>query len=97
MTLQRHGGLQEPGAHPGPLVELDFWRGRADNLASIHEQLAGERIQKVVWVLELAQSTYHPAFQRLFKVSRRKKNRVGWPNGGAAWRSGQLLMPWKAW
>jgi hypothetical protein len=49
-------------------VELDFWRERADNLASIHEQLAGERIQKVVRVLELARSTYHPAFERLFKV-----------------------------
>lgn len=61
---------QEPGAHPGPLVELDFWRERADNLGSIHEQLAGERIQKVVKVLELAHSTYHPAFERLFKVGR---------------------------
>ena len=56
---------QEPGAHPGPLVELDFWKERADNLASIHEQLAGDRIQKVVRVLELAGSTYHPAFERL--------------------------------
>jgi dynein heavy chain len=60
--------LQGPGAHPGPLVELDFWKERADNLASIHEQLAGDRIQKVVRVLELAHSTYHPAFERLFKV-----------------------------
>ncbi|KAI8473051.1 MAG: flagellar outer dynein arm heavy chain beta [Monoraphidium minutum] len=59
--------LKEPGAHPGPLVELDFWKERADNLASIHEQLAGERIQKVVRVLELAGSTYHPAFNRLFQ------------------------------
>ncbi|GBF97683.1 flagellar outer dynein arm heavy chain beta [Raphidocelis subcapitata] len=59
--------LKEPGAHPGPLVELDFWKERAESLASIHEQLSGERIQKVVRVLELAHSTYHPAFQRLLK------------------------------
>jgi dynein heavy chain len=63
-----HAHAQVTSSHPGPLVELDFWRERADNLASIHEQLAGERVQKVVRVLELARSTYHPAFDRLFKV-----------------------------
>jgi dynein heavy chain len=55
-----------PGSYPGPLTELDFWTERAANLNSVHEQLIGEKIQKVVAVLEAAQSTYHPAFQRLF-------------------------------
>ena len=54
--------------HPGPLAELDFWKERAGNLETIHEQLAGERVQKVVRVLQLAGSTYHPAFERLLKV-----------------------------
>jgi hypothetical protein len=56
--------------YPGPLTELDFWVERAGNLSSIHEQLCGEKIQKVVKVLELANSTYHPAFERLFQVGR---------------------------
>lgn len=54
--------------YPGPLTELDFWVERAGNLSCIHEQLCGEKIQKVVKVLELANSTYHPAFERLFQV-----------------------------
>jgi hypothetical protein len=60
--------LQGTGVYPGPLTELDFWVERAGNLNSIHEQLCGEKIQKVVKVLELANSTYHPAFERLFQV-----------------------------
>lgn len=52
--------------YPGPLVEVGFWTERASNLNSIHEQLSGEKIQKVVKILELAKSTYFPAFQRLF-------------------------------
>lgn len=60
--------LQGSGVYPGPLTELDFWTERAGNLNSIHGQLSGEKIQKVVKVLELAQSTYHPAFERLFQV-----------------------------
>ena len=53
--------------YPGPLVEVGFWSERAANLNSIHEQLSGEKIQKVVKILELAKSTYHPAFQRIFR------------------------------
>jgi hypothetical protein len=60
--------LQGPGAYPGPLAELDFWSERAANLNAIHEQLSSERIQKVVKILELANSTYFQAFQRLYQV-----------------------------
>lgn len=56
--------LKQPGSYPGPLVELGFWTERAGNLNSIHDQLTGEKITKVVNVLELARSTYYPAFQR---------------------------------
>eukprot|EP00967_Tisochrysis_lutea_P018251 scaffold20681_cov23-Tisochrysis_lutea.AAC.1 len=48
----------------GPLTELNFWAERAANLNSVHDQLMGEKIQKVVKVLELAVSTYYPAFKR---------------------------------
>ncbi len=60
--------LQVPGVYLGPLTELDFWTERAANLNSIHDQLSGDRVQKVVKVLELAKSTYHPAFERLLQV-----------------------------
>ena len=56
--------MQEPGQFPGPLKELDFWNERAVNLSSIHQQLSSDRIHKVVKVLELAKSTYYPAFNR---------------------------------
>ncbi|KAL6747291.1 flagellar outer dynein arm heavy chain beta [Haematococcus lacustris] len=59
--------LKEPGKYPGPLAEVTFWTERAANLNSVHDQLVGEKIQKVVKVLELARSTYYPAFQRLFQ------------------------------
>lgn len=54
-----------PGAFPGPEAELNFWAERAANLKSIHEQLEGAAVQKVVAVLRLARSTYHPAYLRL--------------------------------
>jgi len=56
--------LKDPHSYPGPLTELNFWAERAANLNSVHDQLMGEKIQKVVKVLELAVSTYYPAFKR---------------------------------
>lgn len=56
--------LKVAGQYPGPMAEVNFWGERAANLNSIHEQLTGEKIQKVVKVLELARSTYFPAFGR---------------------------------
>lgn len=53
--------------HPGPEVELEFWRNKAENLNSLHVQLSGEKIRKVVKVLEVTKSTYFPAFNRLCK------------------------------
>lgn len=56
--------LKDPSSYPGPLTELNYWTERAANLNSIHDQLMGDKIQKVVKVLELAVSTYYPAFKR---------------------------------
>jgi len=55
------------GQHPGPLVEVDFWTAKAQNLNSIYEQLSGPKIRKVVKVLEVTKSTYFPSFKRLCK------------------------------
>ncbi len=57
------------GAHPGPLVELDYWAERAAHLNSIHDQLMAEGAQRVVRVLEQAGSTYHEPLQRLLQAS----------------------------
>jgi len=59
--------LLKSGKHPGPRVELDFWKGKSENLNAIHEQLSSEKIKKVMRVLELTKSTYFPAFNRLCK------------------------------
>eukprot|EP00960_Hanusia_phi_P039486 753915-Hanusia_phi.AAC.17 len=53
--------------NPGPEVELEFWKNKAENLNSLHNQLVGEKIRKVVKVLEVTKSTYFPAFNRLCK------------------------------
>ena len=48
------------------MTEVTFWTERAANLNSIHQQLSDAKIQKVVQILDLAKSTYHPAFERLY-------------------------------
>lgn len=57
--------LKKGGSYPGPEIELDFWAERAANLNSISDQLLGDAIGKVVTVLQLARSTYYPAYLRL--------------------------------
>mmetsp|Transcript_13737 Transcript_13737/g.31794 ORF Transcript_13737/g.31794 Transcript_13737/m.31794 type:complete len:4493 (-) Transcript_13737:49-13527(-) len=59
--------LLKAGQNSGPQVELEFWYNKAQNLNSIHEQLSGERVRKVIKVLEVTKSTYFPAFNRLCK------------------------------
>jgi dynein heavy chain, axonemal len=58
---------RDDGEHPGPLTELEFWEDKAANLNAIHEQLSGPKIRKVVTVLDVAKSSYFPAFQKLCK------------------------------
>ena len=53
--------------HPGPGMEVEFWQNKADNLNSIHEQLNGDKVRKIMDVLEACKSTYYPAFDRLCK------------------------------
>ena len=53
--------------NPGPGMEVEFWEHKAFNLNSIHDQLNGEKIRKVMDVLEATKSTYYPAFDRLCK------------------------------
>ena len=52
-------------SHPDPLTEVAFWENRAENLNSICEQLASERIKKVLKFLEQNKSTQISAFSKL--------------------------------
>ena len=51
--------------HPDPTTELEFWKNKSANLNSICEQLAGERIKKVLKFLEQNKSTQTSAFSKL--------------------------------
>ena len=55
------------GQDPGPLVEIDFWNNKAENLNSIHQQLQSEKISKVLKFLEQNKSTYTNQFSKLKK------------------------------
>jgi len=57
--------LLKANEHPGPSAQMKFWEAKAINLNSIHEQLTGSKIKKIIKVLELAKSTYCPTFARL--------------------------------
>ena len=46
------------GGDPSPLVEIDFWRNKAENLNSIHKQLQSEKIRRVLKFLMQNKSTY---------------------------------------
>lgn len=55
------------GNHPDPLIEIDFWRNKSENLNSICQQLNSERIKKVLKFLEQNKSTYTGPFSKLQK------------------------------
>ena len=61
--------LLNPSAGPGK--GLDFWLSRHSNLLSIVEQLDGDKIRKVMRVLELTKSPYYQAFKTLCQDVRR--------------------------
>lgn len=49
----------------GPLDEIEFWRGRAEDLLGIQKQLEGSSVAKITAVLEYAKSNYIGPFQSL--------------------------------
>ncbi|XP_076826869.1 dynein axonemal heavy chain 11 [Brachyhypopomus gauderio] len=53
------------GLNPGPMTELDFWSSRKKNIQNIYEQIQSPAIQKMVRVLEVADSSYYPSFKTL--------------------------------
>jgi len=53
------------GKHPDPTAELKFWEHKSSNLNSICEQLASDRIKKVLKFLDQNKSTYTNPFSKL--------------------------------
>lgn len=51
--------------HPDPIVELNFWKKKAENLNSINEQLQLEQVLYIVDFLRVAKSTFINQFDRL--------------------------------
>ena len=53
------------GTHPGPLVEMDFWKARRADLESVVDQLCSEKVVKMSRLLEKSLSSYFPAYQSM--------------------------------
>ncbi len=51
----------------GPLDEIDFWKGRAQDLLGIQEQIQGANVTKITEILVYAKSNYIGPFDELSK------------------------------
>ena len=49
----------------GPLDEIEFWKGRAQDLLGIQKQLEGVNVCRIIEVLQYAKSNYIGPFQTL--------------------------------
>jgi dynein heavy chain len=50
------------GKNPGPLVEIEFWVARRDDLESVVEQLCSDKVLKMSHLLEKTMSSYYPSY-----------------------------------
>ena len=55
------------GLNPTPMVEIEFWKAKAQNLDCIYEQLRDAKVRKVAEMLERANSSYFPSFKNIFR------------------------------
>lgn len=55
------------GEHPGPLVELDFWKARRADLESVVDQLCAEKVIKMSLLLEKSMSSYYPSYRAMLE------------------------------
>ncbi|XP_034030917.1 dynein heavy chain 11, axonemal [Thalassophryne amazonica] len=53
------------GCNPGPNEELKFWASRKTNLHNIYKQLQSPVVEKMTKMLEMMDSSYHPAIKTL--------------------------------
>ena len=77
MLKQDPESALKDGKHPNPMAELEFWKGKSENLNQICQQLNSERIKKVLKFLEQNKSTYTTPFSKLQKevqISQKEAN-----------------------
>uniref|UniRef100_A0A7N6BNC5 AAA+ ATPase domain-containing protein n=1 Tax=Anabas testudineus TaxID=64144 RepID=A0A7N6BNC5_ANATE len=55
------------GCNPGPSIELRFWASRKYNIQNIYNQLQSPSVQKMVKLLEMMDSSYHPTIKTLIR------------------------------
>ncbi|XP_037074053.1 dynein beta chain, ciliary-like [Pollicipes pollicipes] len=55
------------GQSPGPMVEVQFWNSRAENLECIYDQMKDGDVKKMAIILEQSRSAYFPAFKAMFR------------------------------
>ncbi|KAL0226771.1 hypothetical protein P9112_014095 [Eukaryota sp. TZLM1-RC] len=56
----------------GPLAEMEFWKGRVEDLEGIRQQLEQEEVLNIISVLEHSLSTYLQGFKSLAEVIKLK-------------------------
>ncbi|XP_008430693.1 dynein heavy chain 11, axonemal isoform X2 [Poecilia reticulata] len=62
---QDSSDLLQTGCNPEPGVEIRFWASRKSNLEGIHHQLQSPSVEIMARVLEVMDSSYHPAISTL--------------------------------
>nr|P39057.1 RecName: Full=Dynein beta chain, ciliary [Heliocidaris crassispina]BAA00827.1 dynein beta-heavy chain [Heliocidaris crassispina] len=53
------------GLNPGPMVEINFWKAKCENLDCIFQQLRDPKVRKMKELLERTQSSYLPSFNNI--------------------------------
>ncbi|XP_066917361.1 dynein beta chain, ciliary-like [Clytia hemisphaerica] len=59
--------LLQEGKSPGPIVEIDFWSQRVENLENIFDQLRTIKVRKMAELLKRHNSSYYPAFKKIYR------------------------------
>ncbi len=54
------------GLNPSPMVEIEFWKAKAQNLECIYDQLRDPKVRRMAEMLEKSRSSYYPSFKNIF-------------------------------
>ncbi|KAF4726241.1 hypothetical protein FOZ62_001950 [Perkinsus olseni] len=65
LKQEPEAALKDPTRNPEPMVEVEFWKLKANNLNSVHDQLEAEELRRVLSILKENKSTYVEPFRRL--------------------------------
>eukprot|EP00756_Hemistasia_phaeocysticola_P021738 Hpha_TRINITY_DN15791_c11_g1::TRINITY_DN15791_c11_g1_i1::g.41603::m.41603/K10408/DNAH; dynein heavy chain, axonemal len=66
-SVSRLEQMESEGLWPGPLLEIDWWQRRYQNLQTIVTQMADEKVRMCVTMLERVESTYVQGFDTLME------------------------------